>query len=72
MDNLKSIASEALTTIKTIADTAQQRLGERGLSMDAMASINHATAEALAKNMQDRNLERTGNLLQLRRKMADT
>lgn len=70
MDNLKSVASEALTTIEAIADTAQQRLGERGLSLDAMASINHATADALAKSMQDRNLERTGNLRQLCRKPA--
>jgi len=70
MDNLKSVANEALVTIEAIADSAHERLGERGLSLDAMASINHATADTLAKSMQDRNLERTGNLRQLCRKPA--
>jgi hypothetical protein len=46
MDDLKNVASEALNTISKIADTAQNRLGERGLSMDAMATINHATADS--------------------------
>lgn len=70
MDNLKIIADEALVTIESIANSAHERLSERGLSLEAMASINHATAEALAKNMQDRNAERDSNLVQLRRKPA--
>lgn len=70
LDNLKDLASEALNTIEKIAGAAEARLKERGLSMDAMASINHATADTLAKSMQDRNLERTGNIRQLCRKPA--
>jgi hypothetical protein len=70
LDNLRDHASEALDTIEKIAGAAEARLKERGLSMDAMASINHATADTLAKSMQERNLERASNLRQLCRKPA--
>lgn len=70
MDKFKAVAEEALSAIGAIARSAQGQLEERGLSLGVMASINQATADALAKSMQDRNLERDGNLRALCRKPA--
>lgn len=45
-------------------------LTQRGLTLGDLAVVNEATAEAVAARMRDRNLARTSNLQELRRKPA--
>lgn len=68
MDGLKPAAREALDAFSAIADKASELLQGRGLTLEALAMVNGATAEAVASNMHDRNLDRSSNLHALRRK----
>lgn len=52
MDNLKSLANEALITIEAIADSAQKRLGERGLTRAATFLGLTCSGKALPGSME--------------------
>lgn len=70
MKELKSVAREALETFQSIDRAAVDLLQQRGLNLGALAVVNQATAETIAANMHQRNLDRTSNLHELRRKPA--
>lgn len=67
MDELKAVAKEALGAFEAISDAAGRSLRDKGMSLDSMAMINQATAEALARDMQMRNDERISDCMRLRR-----
>ena len=50
---IEALASEVLANFEKIADTAFHNLGYRGATMDAMASINQATAEKIEQNFRE-------------------
>ena len=70
MEQLKQVAREALDAFEAIDDAASQLLRQRGLSLQSLAVVNEATAEAVAGQMRERNLARSSNLQELRRKPA--
>lgn len=70
MEDLKPVAREALDAFAAIEGAASEMLTQRGLTLQSLAVVNEATAEAVAARMRDRNLARTSNLQELRRKPA--
>lgn len=70
MEHLKPVAREALETFAAIEGAASELLTKRGLSLQSLAVVNEATAEAVAAQMRDRNRARSSNLQELRRKPA--
>jgi hypothetical protein len=70
LKDLKPVAREALDAFEAIEGAASEMLTQRGLTLQSLAVVNEATAEAVAARMRDRNLARTSNLQELRRKPA--
>jgi hypothetical protein len=70
MNDLKAVAKEALGAFEAISDAAGRRLQDKGMSLDSLAMINQATAEAIARDMQIRNAQRVSDCLRLRREPA--
>jgi hypothetical protein len=70
LEDLKLVAHEALDAFAKIEAAALELLKQRGLTLQSLAFVNEATAEAIATRMRDRNLARSSNLQDLRRKPA--
>lgn len=70
LEDLEPIAREALDSFAAIEGAAGEMLKQRGLTLQSLAVVNEATADAVAARMRDRNLDRTSNLQELRRKPA--
>lgn len=66
MEELKPIAREALGAFAAISDAATAKLGDKGLTLGGLATVNHATAEQIAREMAKRNAERTSDCHKLR------
>ncbi len=67
---MKAIAREALETFEPISNAAQRSLGERGITLNALASINEMTASNVAAEMQQINDRRRSDWVKLRREPA--
>ena len=65
MEELKGIAREALGTFEAISDAARKSLGKRGVSLNALASVNAMTASNVALEMQRINDQRQIDCLKL-------
>ncbi|TCJ41265.1 ATP-binding domain-containing protein [Parafrankia sp. BMG5.11] len=70
MEELKPIAREALDAFASIAGSARGGLADRGITLDSFATVNEATADKLAADLQNRNADRNSNLQRLRREPA--
>lgn len=67
MEELMAIAKEALETFEAIANTARTSLRERGISLNALASINEMTASNVANQMRQMNDQRQSDCVKLLR-----
>lgn len=65
MDGLKVIAREALETFKAISNAARQGLGYRGITLNALASVNEMTASNVAAEMRQMNDQRQSDCVKL-------
>ena len=70
MEALKAIAREALETFEAISNAARRSLGERGITLNALASINEMTASNVAAEMRQMNDQRQSDCVKLRREPA--
>lgn len=70
MEELKAIAREALETFEAISNAARRSLGEQGITLNALASINEMTASNVAAEMQQINDQRRSDCVKLRREPA--
>lgn len=67
LDELKSIAKEALDSFEAIASAATARLREKGVSLESLANVSLASAEKTAGEMRLINEQRLGDCQHLRR-----
>jgi len=70
MEELKAIASEALETFEAISDAARKSLRERGITLNALASVNQMTASKVAVEMRQMNDQRQSDCIKLIREPA--
>ena len=70
MKELKAVAREALETFEAISDAARKSLGERGITLNALASINEMTASNVAAEMRQMNDQRQSDCIKLLREPA--
>lgn len=70
MEELKAIAREALETFEAIANAALKSLSGRGITLNALASVNELTANNVAAEMQQINDQRQSDCVKLLREPA--
>lgn len=70
MEELKTAAREALETFEAISDAARKSLGERGITLNVLASINEMTASKVAAEMRQMNDRRQSDCVKLLREPA--
>ena len=70
MEELKAIAREALETFEAISNAARSSLGGRGITLNALASVNEMTASNVATEMRLMNDQRQSDCVKLLREPA--
>jgi len=70
MEELKAIAREALETFESISHAAWKSLRERGITLNALASINEITASKVAAEMRQMNDQRQSDCVKMLREPA--
>ncbi len=70
MQELKVIAREALETFEAISNAARSSLGRRGITLNALASVNEMTASNVATEMRQMNDQRQSDCVKLLREPA--
>ncbi|MBE2993068.1 DNA helicase UvrD [Sphingomonas sp. CFBP 13603] len=70
LDDIRSVAREALDAFGAISTAARSDLGQRGVHLGSLAMVNEATAETIARDMRERNDQRIGDSQRLQREPA--